>query len=435
MSGPSLFKRLFLLLSSLLLLLILISYSFLYYDITTHLDEARDAELVNGSHALFNAVKDKLALHAGGSMDTQAVLSQHPDWRAFRVWKGSSLLLQSGNSASKDAQKAPPNFSNKEFRSESWRTYALYVQQEDIVVEVSENLLGRKLLAQSIFKSFLVSAVILLPLLALLLFFCIRFGLNSLTDIERKLRERGAETLGLINVDTLPKELKPLLQAINFLLEKLRNKITAEKQLIDNAAHELRTPLAAIKLHAQLASESTNEKDRAESMSDLLTTVDSTAAMLEQLLSLSRLSVEQVRTAPVMLYGVAEAVVSERKASAKEMRWEISGDQNAIIHSDERLLHILVGVLLDNAMKYSPENGFVKIAVGEKQLEIADNGPGIPVAEREKVFERFYRGNSKEPGHGLGLAIAKQICELLRATISLDDAPGGGLLVKLTFQA
>jgi signal transduction histidine kinase len=447
MSEPSLFKRLFISLSGLLLLLFCLSSVLIYYSISEHLNNAKDKEMVTNSHILWNIMKDELGSKQPNEPGSKArrpslndkinkTLLPNSEWQAIRIWKDHALIFKSGNPDSQDAPAAKPDFSDKKRGDEAWRTYAFYIQEENIVIEVSENLLSRKVVVRSIFEGFLESSMLLIPLLALLLFLCLRFGMRGLTDMEKLLEERGPQSLGHISIDTIPKELKPLQRAINFLLGKLRDNLAHEKQLIDNTAHELRTPLATLKLHAQLASDATNEKDRAESMEDLFSTIDRTTQLVEQLLALSRTAMEQVVKKPVSLYDAAAKVLREHlpEAERKRIQLNLTGDKQAKPTSHEELLGILLGVLLDNAIKYSPDYGAVMMNISHDTLEITDSGPGIPQEEREKVFERFYRGKHGIQGNGLGLAIAKQICEMLDIAIELADVPGSnGLLVRLSF--
>jgi signal transduction histidine kinase len=446
MKEPSLFKRLFVTLSGLLLLLFCLSCVLIYHSISEHLNQSKDAELVSNSHILWDILKDEISddkhpeKPGSGSLSAELhakighALSQYPKWQAFRVWKDHTLIFKSGNSGLLDTPEATPDFSNKKLGNEAWRTYAFYVREEDIIIEVSENMLSRKLLIRSIFEGFLESWLLLLPLLGVLLYVCLRYSLSSLIHMEKRLEERGPQSLEYINIDTIPQELKPLQRAINFLIDKLKDNITYEKQLIDNAAHELRTPLAALRLHAQLAAEANTENDRTESMKDLFSTITQATQLVNQLLALSRLAVDQVIRQPVTLYAIAARVLQAHQTAAKHLRLSLEGDETATASSQEELLGILLRVLLDNAIKYSPDGGRIKMQVGQDLLTLSDEGPGIPAEEKEKVFERFYRGKHAVQGNGLGLAIAKQICALLGITITLADTPGsGGLQVQLLF--
>ena len=433
MREPSIFKRLFITLFGLLLVLFCLSSVLVYHSISEHLNQSKDTELVNSSHSLWDSLKNDLAkTPAPLQEEIRKEIPPNSHLHNFRVWKNNQVVFQSDNSF-EDSPAAKPDFSEKKLGDAPWRTYAYYISQENIIIEVSENLLSRKMLINDIFKGFLESSILLLPLLASLLFLSLRYGLKGLSHMETQLNLRGPEMLGNLEIEQkIPKELKPLQRAINYLLEKLRDKITSEKQLIDNAAHELRTPLAAVKLHAQLANEATNEHDRAESMEDLFSTITDATELLEQLLALSRIAVEQVGKRQIKLYEVAEKV-AYKYSNLRNVELKLDGDRKAEALCDEKLLEILLGVFLDNAIKFSTKNGIINLNISKNKIEIADNGPGIPMSEREKVFERFYRGKHKIQSNGLGLAIAKQICELLDIKIELADAHGGGLLVLLTF--
>ena len=213
-----------------------------------------------------------------------------------------------------------------------------------------------------------------------------------------------------------------------------------EREFVDHAAHELKTPLTALKLQTQLIAKTLGDKPERKEVDELLLSVNRTARLVDQLLQLSRLSSQVITLSKINLYEVAKEVAALHAVSAlqKNITLSLEGEETLMISAQPELLGTLIGTLLENAIKYTPENGSVAIKTekltSKAILIITDTGPGIPEDQRDRVFERFYRMNeNNQPGSGLGLAIAQQVVMLLNATISLESSPGEGLSAILRF--
>jgi len=274
----------------------------------------------------------------------------------------------------------------------------------------------------------------------------IDIGLREMTTAVEMIDERSEEDLSPIDSASMPRELAPVFAALNRLFGKLRRAFALERDFVNNAAHELRTPLTVLKLQSQLAARATDEAGRRESIEALQSGITRAAVVVEQLLMLARLGTQNTPMERLNLFALAQNTVAMNGALplGKNVTLALDGDDTVTATTNSKLVAILLGVILDNAFKYTPAQGSITLTVsaagpngGGPTLTVDDTGPGIPADKRDKVFDRFYRlPETVAPGSGLGLAIAKQIAERLAARISLDSPPGGrGLRVVLQFPA
>lgn len=283
------------------------------------------------------------------------------------------------------------------------------------------------------------------PLSALLIWLIVSKGLDSLLRLEHALSHRALGHLEPVKLSTVPQEIKPLVNEINQLFERLRAGIAREKRFVADAAHELRTPLAALKAQAQVALNEKSLEEKNHALQKLMVTLDRSIHMIQQLLLMSQIGPETYgakEMARINLIDVVQEVMAllVPKADSKKIDLSFEYSENVLqIKANATAISILVRNLLENAIQYSKTGGIVQVRALRQGkgciLEVSDNGPGIPKALRRRVFERFYRVvGSQPPGSGLGLAIVHQICQLHHAKIELD-APkeGTGLLVRVYF--
>jgi two-component system sensor histidine kinase QseC len=347
-------------------------------------------------------------------------LLKYAQWRAFRVWKDDKAVIRSDNTDTMPTSPTAAGFSEVTIAGETWRIFSMHVPDEGIVVETFENLHNRELLQKDILFGVVGPLTVMLPLLGLLFSFGIGFGLKSLHKLARRLSTRSPADLSRLPSNDIPPELKPLANAVNTLLAKLETSIIHEREFIDHAAHELRTPLSALKLQAQILAKSLQDPMLVD---ELLTGVDRTSKLVDQLLLLSRVAQQDIQLERIDLYNVVKEAIGMHalRIVDKNLTLDLSGDENATTHTQPELLRTLISTLLDNAIKYPPKGGDIAVTVTQKSITITDTGPGIPEAERPHVFDRFYRiSGTKQPGSGLGLAIASQIAGQLNATIRLE---------------
>ena len=326
------------------------------------------------------------------------------------------------------------------------------------LIQVGETLEARRLLSNQILFDTLTWQALLLLALALLVWFAVRLVLQPL------MRLKSAVEAGSINDSTdvdpalVHKEVRPLVAAMNHSRARLQHLIASQRRFIADASHQLRTPLTVLKTQAELA---LRECDRAGSdpeqtraalrqiVQSMAVTTDSTVNLANRLLTLARIEhggdAEGAATlaAPVSLRDIARQVGLElaMAAVAKQIDMSLDANGSGMVEGQALLLHEMIANLADNALRYTPLGGSLALTVHEDDsgvvLEVSDSGPGIAAAERERVFAPFYRAAAtleRNPGGaGLGLAIVQDIATLHGATITLGDAPGGGLLVAVRF--
>jgi len=285
--------------------------------------------------------------------------------------------------------------------------------------------------------------LVLMPLLILLIWITVGRGLKPLNVVASAVGMRSAEALQPLPEHGLPTEVKPLVSALNELLARLGRSLSFQRSFIADAAHELRTPLAAVQLQIQVAERTRTDDERAAAFAQLKGGVDRATRLVEQLLALARYEPEAAEQpfAPVNLTDIARDVVVERApiADAKEIDLGLSSVAPTQIMGDAEALRVMLGNLVDNAIHYTPTRGTVDLEVRTQSnvscLVVTDTGPGIPPAERERVFDRFYRGDTAgQTGSGLGLAIVRRVAQRHRASIELGEGSGGrGLKVTVCF--
>ncbi|MFL5422532.1 MAG: ATP-binding protein, partial [Myxococcales bacterium] len=308
-----------------------------------------------------------------------------------------------------------------------------------LVVQVAQPLRVRERLAIAASVRFLAPVLLILPLLGFLVWRAVGRSLAPLDQLAEAVGSRTAAALEPLPVSDAPEEALPLVRSLNDLLQRLRGALDAQRAFVADAAHGLRTPLAALNLQLQLVERATDAAERTAALADLRAGLERATHLVQQLLTLARaepdavpaLAGEPVRLADLVEEAVADhAIVAETKGVDLGAT-EVAGD--AVVTGDRAALRILLANLVENAIRYTPRGGRVDVAAGRSWLEVVDNGPGIPQADRERVFDRFYRRSSGTQGSGLGLAIVKAIADRHSATVSLRDTPGGGLTVRVEF--
>jgi two-component system OmpR family sensor kinase len=241
----------------------------------------------------------------------------------------------------------------------------------------------------------------------------------------------------------LPVEIRPLADSLNDLLNRLDQSFTLQRRFAADAAHELRTPLTALNLQVQLAERARTDEDRARAFERLRQGIRRATRLVQQLLTMARLDPDAAAAAPTAIDvgALVGSVVEDLRPLARERSVEVSASDSsagATVAGTEDALRILFNNLVDNAIRYTPAGGRVSAATVQDgdsvEVSVEDTGPGIPEEERERVFDRFYRGQAAgDSGTGLGLAIAAQVAEMHRGRIVLESGAAGGLRVRVRF--
>lgn len=334
-----------------------------------------------------------------------------------------------------------PLLQNVRMNGEEWRLAT--VTDGRRVAQVAENLDARQDVTGEIAQQLLAPLWLVLPLLALVIGFAVRQGLAPLRDLTARLEQRQPQALQPI-AGPVPAELQPLLDALNGLFRRVDAAFAREQEFTAHAAHELRTPLAGLRIHAQLALRHAEGRTEREALQGVVQGVDRATHVVEQLLALARLDADQLQRdehidVPSLVQRLRAAFAAT--TAAKGIHLTAQGPSPAILDGHKTWLEIALRNLLDNAIRYSPAGSIVHItweAEGGRvsRMAVCDNGPGVPANALLRIFQPFYRDpNRMEEGEGsgLGLAIVQRATEALGGRADADAAAGGGLCVHLIF--
>jgi two-component system OmpR family sensor kinase len=325
-----------------------------------------------------------------------------------------------------------------------WRVYG--AQALTRVVQVAQPMSVREKRAAELALRTLVPFALLLPALAVLIWLAVGQALRPLERLTGLVQARRVNALDPLPDAELPDEVRPLVGALNELLARLQAALGRERAFMADAAHELRTPLTALHLQVDMLSRASGEAERGTAMERLSAGVQRAIRLVEQLLALAR---EEPRTpprrVPVALEPLAREVIAELLpfADAHHVDLGLGVARPLTVPGDPDALRTLLRNLVDNALRYGGDGGRVDVSVEEggsaggarAVLAVTDSGPGIPPAERGRVFDRFYRrAGTAPPGSGLGLSIVKAIADAHGATLTLTSgADGRGLRVIVSF--
>ncbi len=364
----------------------------------------------------------------------------------FQVWdKDGKLLLHSASVPIEPLSSGKIGFSDKWLNEKPWRVFTTHAEDSDITVVVAEQYDFREELEGRITQDSIFIMLLTFPFLGLLIWLIVGRGLDSVRRVTDEVRHRAPTYLEPVDLKSVPIEIQPLIDELNKLFLRLREAFQREKRFAADAAHELRTPLAAISTQVQVAMNITDEKEREKSLVKILAGVDRSVHVVQQLLTLSRTlpeagahELEEVNVTKQTTQVVAEMAPA---ALYKNTEIEVEApDTPALIMGNPTALGIMIRNLVDNAIRYTPEGSNIKVCIKEDadkvKLIVSDNGPGIPEELRERVFERFFRvlGNAS-PGSGLGLGIVAQIASIHNADVKLGTSEWGhGLEVTVTFE-
>jgi two-component system sensor histidine kinase TctE len=306
----------------------------------------------------------------------------------------------------------------------------------------AQNALARRIWLRSVWPQ-----ALLLLAVATLGWFWVRIALAPVTRISAEVRRHRLESDELIAVDHAPPELRPLVRAINDYILRISQFVSERGRFISNAAHQLKTPITVLNTQITVGLRSGEGEQKQRALLGGYQTVQHCSRLIHQLLTLSSTDhtlVPPISPSPVRLVDLAREVLVDLAELAHHKDIDLglaSGNGTPIAQGVPLLLRELIANLVDNAIRYTPEGGTVTVSLhndeGGVRLEVEDSGPGIPVHERERVFERFYRlaETATQEGSGLGLAIVREIAMSCGAQVRLLDRPGssGGLLVRVVF--
>ena len=333
-----------------------------------------------------------------------------------------------------------PGFHDLQLGTYDWRLFMLHEPRKGFWILVGERDDVRGELVQKIVLRSLMSEMLGLPLIGLLVWFAVGVGLKPLGKMAELLKQRDPDSLTPLTLAPLPAELEPMTAALNRLLLQVNQLLLREKRFIADAAHELRTPLAVLRIHTQNALQAPDAEDRAAALDQLELAVQRATRVVAQLLTMARLEPKAIQMAMTdidlarLLRNELAELTPLALARQQELMFELDETGDYQLRADAPSLATLLQNLVSNAVQHTPAGGQVRVSLhAEPQslcLWVEDNGPGVPEDQRQKLFERFYRQGAGQ-GAGLGLSIVQRIVELHNGEIQLADSAAGGLRVSV----
>ncbi len=420
--------------------------AFTWRDVRHELDELLDGHLAQAAALL--VVQQARDVGEDHDAADAPILHRYAPKVAFQVFHEGRLALRSQN-----APHLPMAGSGKPFAAGfttltvdgvAWRVFAAEGAEHDVQVYVSERIDSRGSILWAVLRSSLAPMLAALPLLGLALWWAVYSGVAPLRKLGRTLAERQPNALEPVTLDSPPSEMAPMLEALNALFGRIARMIDAERRFTADAAHELRTPIAAIRAQAQVALAESDEAQRRHALLATLQGCDRATRLVEQLLTLSRLDAGAVpEPVPIELAALVRQVVSETAANAIAKRQDIELDAGpeCPVRGDPVLLAVLVRNLVDNAIRYAPPGAKLHVRVvalaDRVGLTVEDSGPGLGVADAQRLGERFFRVlGSGEEGSGLGWSIVRRVAAAHEAQVRIGRSDRlGGLAVEISFPA
>ncbi len=387
------------------------------------------------------ALRNGVTMPSLPALDDELAGSDDFDF-VVQVWSVDGARLFQSSAKGDLPQRAVLGFSEMRVAGAPYRVYSLQTRTQ--VIQVAQDMAPRRAMARTLALRTVAPIVWMAPLLMLLAWWVVSASLRPVARVRQQVAERQADDLSTLEEAGVPDEIAPLVHELNLLFARVRDAFDAQRYFVADAAHELRSPLAALRLQVQGLQRARDEATRELALERLLAGIDRATRLVEQLLLLARqqASVSSGEPAqPVGLTDLARAALADAAVQAHQRRIDLglaqadAGEMPG--HPDA--LRILLRNLLDNAIRYTPEGGRVDVSVQREAdallLSVDDSGPGIAEADRLRVFDRFYRvQGAPAGGSGLGLAIVQAIAQLHGAALTLSSAPAlGGLRVQLRF--
>lgn len=409
-----------------------------YIDIRHESEELLDAHLAQSASLILaqaeHAIEEIEMEHAPQFKEGNRV--------AFQLWeRGKKLRLHSDNAPNTLLSSTTNGFSNAVINGHDWRVFSAWTTDRENLVQVAERDDSRQDITRAMTMNLLLPLLIALPLLGLLVWVAVAQSLNPLTRLGHEVARREAANLEPLQPQGAPEEIMPLIDNLNTLFSRVARLIEHERRFTADAAHELRTPLAALMTQAQVARAATADVERNRALDNVIAGCSRAARIVEQMLTLARLEPDTaLGTQEVFdLRALAQSVVADIAPAALQQGVEIEFNDCAgtPVSGNGDLIRIALRNLVDNAVRYSPSETRVQVTINQNgdfaSAQVIDQGPGLSPEDQAKVGQRFYRvlGNAAA-GSGLGLSIIRRIAELHGGTLDLHvNSNGVGLTAEL----
>jgi two-component system sensor histidine kinase QseC len=419
--------------------------AFVGYEAKHEVDELLDAHLAQSAALL--VVQQNATPDDDEPLLDAPTLHKYANRVAYQVFDEDRLVMHSPNVAHRPMAQHTQGFETLTLADgKSWRIFAATGRSRDVQIYVAEQLDSRDEILWAVLRGFLPPLTLALPLLLIGLWWNVRSGLQPLQRLRQVLLKRDTQTLAPVSLPETPQEVQPLLDALNDLLQRLALRMETERRFTADAAHELRTPIAAIRAQAQVAmSSTTNDVVRQLALQDTLVGCDRASRVVEQLLTLARVEGPQdLASEPLRLDQLAQQVLADLTPDAlrRGQTLELLAPEPLQVNGQSTLWHILLRNLIDNALRYSPNGATVRIQAqrldgGQMQVTVQDSGAGLTEVDMVRLGERFFRVlGTSATGSGLGWSIVRHIAHLQHVDVQVGKSVDlGGLRVILRFPA
>ena len=421
-----------------------------WVDVREELDDLLDGHLAQAA-AMLVAVQAKTDDDGDGVANAPS-LHKYATLVAFQVFHEGQLVMRSANAGLLPMSTKDQGFSTVQLSDgERWRVFSTRGTARDVQVFVGEQTHSRNEILWAILNSALLPLLFALPLLALVGWWAVRQGLAPLRQLSQVIGQRKPQALKQVELTHLPSEMKPIVEALNALFDRIETMMTSERRFTADAAHELRTPIAGIRAQAQVAMGAGEDAaQRQHALQATLAGCDRATRLVEQLLTLARLesaptpdktAAPSPQALQVDLSQVARRVAADLApaALARHQNLALEAADVSPVAGNDLLIGVLLRNLLDNALRYSPDGAVIEVRVeqqeGKTVLTVEDAGPGMSEADLARLGERFFRvlGHG-QTGSGLGWSIVKRIADVFDAQVTMSRSSRlGGLAVRVTW--
>ncbi|MBO9645494.1 MAG: sensor histidine kinase N-terminal domain-containing protein [Pseudacidovorax sp.] len=402
----------------------------------------READAIFDYHMQQMALSLRSGLPPSGAVSGLGPSDQNFDF-VVQVWTQDGQRIFESADEALLPQLAVLGFAEVNARGTTYRV--LSMQTRGLVIQVAQDMAARRQMAGSLALRTVAPVALMAPLLMLVVWWVVSGSLAPVSRVRSQVASRQPDDLSPVGEEGLPEEVRPLVAELNLLFERVRRAFDAQKHFVADAAHELRSPLAALKLQVQLLRRASDPAAHEQAVQRLAAGIDRATRLVEQLLTLARNEAHAAaggEAVPVDLAALAREAIADAVPGAESRRIDLGlarADALSVAgHVDA--LRILLRNLVDNAVKYTPEGGRVDVTVQQQEgggvvLVVEDSGPGLADSDRERVWDRFYRApDAGASGSGLGLAIVRSVAQLHGAELALDrSATLGGLRVRVQF--
>ena len=417
--------------------------AFVWFEARHEVDELLDAHLAQSAALL--VVQQSVTPDDDEPLLDAPTLHKYAHRVAYQVFHEDRLVMHSPNVAHTPMAQHTEGFETIILADgQSWRVFAAPGRARDVQIYVAERVDSRDEILRAVLRGFLPPLTMALPLLLIGLWWNVRSGLQPLQRLRQVLLKRDTQTLAPVALPDTPQEVQPMLDALNDLLQRLAQRMETERRFTADAAHELRTPIAAIRAQAQVAlTSASNDQVRQQALQDTLLGCDRASRVVEQLLTLARVEGPQdVLSEPFRLDQLAQQIMADLTPEAlrRHQTLELLAPDALQVNGQSTLWQILLRNLIDNALRYSPEGATVRIQALRADAQhvvvtVQDGGPGLSSEDKARLGERFFRVlGTSATGSGLGWSIVRHIATLQHIQVELGQSQAlGGLQVTLRY--